>query len=353
MPRKFSTKLLLIVCVVLLGLFIAWPLSIFQDKTPTVQSHQRHYATHEVSTRPEIEYYKAPGTIEPAVKSELMARVIAHVTHVYVDPGDEVKANALLIQLDSRDTVAKIKQVQEQIKARQAVLTNAKLQVQRLKQLLAKNYVSPAEYDRAEADFLTAQANLEETKKALEAAEVELSYCQIRAPADGRVLETHVEVGDQTVPLKSLLSFQSESTLRLNADVPESLANKLSLAQSLAVTTHQSEDKIAGVVSEIVPNVDPTTRSFEVKVSLTDHPKLYVGSFGRLWIPLQTVEVITIPHRYIERSGQLQVVYLLADKTVQRLFITTGKQFDDGTVEVLSGLTVGDHLILPKDVHAR
>ncbi len=82
------------------------------------------------------------------------------------------------------------------------------------------------------------------------------------------------------------------NTLRLEASVRESVASKLTKGQQLSAEIDALKKQYPVVVDEIVPSADPGSRSFLVKVSLTDGSGLYPGMFGRLMIPLGQIEKI-------------------------------------------------------------
>lgn len=346
--KRYSITFLAILAITVLILY-GWHL------WPSTQS--QHSMTEKIlpyQTVKEYEtpgYFKVPGTVVANIESQLMAQVVANVTHIDVHAGEHVQKGQLLIQLDDRDYQAKVAQALEQVKAQKALLTNVHQIFQRMQALVKKGYVSTAEYDEANAHYLQAQANLSQAQKALRSAEIALSYCQVRAPEEGIIVQKFVDVGDQTFPLKPLLSFQTTRFMRVAAPIPESLISKVYLNEKLPIVINQK--RLTGIVKEIVPKVDPTSRSFMIKITLPADVDAYAGMFAQAWLPTGTHKVIAISQSDIEQTGQLQLVYVQTKAGITRVMVTTGKTLGNHLIEILSGLNPGDHVIVPGVAHAK
>ena len=95
------------------------------------------------------------------------------------------------------------------------------------------------------------------------------------------------------------------------------------------------------VVEEIVPYADPQSRTFLVKSGLPAMPGLYPGMFGKLRVPAETHEVVTIPAAALRKVGQLELVTVKVNGQWVTRYIKAGRSFD-GRIEVLSGLDGGE-----------
>lgn len=131
----------------------------------------------------------------------------------------------------------------------------------------------------------------------------------------------------------------------------ENLALALSVGDVLEVHVDALSEDVEARVDEIVPQADAASRSFLVKVNLARSERMFEGMFGRLLIPVGTRRHICLATAAIRTVGQLDYVEVvdLKRRTKERRLITTGKLGMPGRVEVLSGLDVGDHVLLPTD----
>jgi hypothetical protein len=99
-------------------------------------------------------------------------------------------------------------------------------------------------------------------------------------------------------------------------------------------------------VSEIVPEAQSASRSFQVKVTGPCPTGIYSGMFGRILIPLDEEEVLVIPREAVRHVGQLELVEVVDRGLAARRAIRTGRTFGED-VEVLSGLREGEKVALP------
>jgi multidrug efflux pump subunit AcrA (membrane-fusion protein) len=134
--------------------------------------------------------------------------------------------------------------------------------------------------------------------------------------------------------------------MQLVASVRESLEQRLQVGQSIGVQLEKFNKQCKGTISEIVPEAQSASRSFQVKVTGPCPPGIYSGMFGRILIPLEEEDVLVIPRRAVQNIGQLELVEVVDHGQVARRSIRTGRTFDDD-VEVLSGLQEGEQVVLP------
>nr|NIR25636.1 efflux RND transporter periplasmic adaptor subunit [Gammaproteobacteria bacterium] len=104
-------------------------------------------------------------------------------------------------------------------------------------------------------------------------------------------------------------------------------------------------DWAEGSVSEVVPKVQPDTRTFLVKVDIT-HPTLRSGLYGKVRFIIGRKPAILVPRSSVVLKGQLVGVYAVNDDNIVTYRLArTGRQYDD-KVEVISGLNSGDRIIV-------
>ncbi|MDX1653661.1 MAG: HlyD family efflux transporter periplasmic adaptor subunit, partial [Candidatus Competibacteraceae bacterium] len=149
------------------------------------------------------------------------------------------------------------------------------------------------------------------------------------------------------VPGQPLLRLYDPDQLRLEASVRESLASRLQRGATLTARIDALDLELPATVDEIVPTADPGSRSFLVKAALPFRADLYPGMFGRLLIPLGTVARLYVPQEAVARFGQLEFVQVPTPQGTARRYIRTAGPGAEGRLEVLSGLSEGERVILP------
>jgi multidrug efflux pump subunit AcrA (membrane-fusion protein) len=127
--------------------------------------------------------------------------------------------------------------------------------------------------------------------------------------------------------------------------VRESLAQQLQVGQGIDVWVEGRKKQGRGTISEIVPEAQSASRTFQVKVTGPCSTGIYTGIFGRILIPLEEVQVLVIPQQAVRRVGQLELVEVVENGRATRRAIRTGRTLDEN-VEVLSGLQEGERVLV-------
>jgi RND family efflux transporter MFP subunit len=288
------------------------------------------------------------GTLRAKVETVISPLITARISSIAVWAGDEVKAGQVLVTLDSRELKARVDQAHHAVVAARARLAQTKKDLARVKRIMQADpgAVSKAERDRVQTALSTTQAELMRLKRREDEAGTALSYSKLAAPIAGRIVERLGDPGDTAIRGEPLLRLYDPATLRLEANVRESVASKLTKDQHLTAEIDALKKKYSVVVDEIVPSADPGSRSFLVKVSLTDGTGLYPGMFGRLMIPIGKTEKIYIPIVAVTQVGQLDFVIVDTEQGAVRRYVRLGESGPDDRIEVISGLTAGETVLI-------
>jgi RND family efflux transporter MFP subunit len=285
----------------------------------TVESRQRA-ATEEVV-----------GTVRARLRSVIEAKVSGKIDKMLVVPGQNVKVGELLVELDAREIQARVDQAR-------AVRQQAEADLKRMSSLWEQKILSQSEYDSAQSKFRVADGS------ALE-AETLLGYTKVTAPFGGIITRKHADVGDLASPGKPLLELEDASTLRLEADVPEAVVDRIKLGDKLPVRITALESDREGVVSEIAPAADPNSRTFLVKLDLPSTPGLRAGQFGRVAMPVGMTSALRVPASAVVQRGQMELVFVADNGRAQLRLVKTGKHVGN-EVEIVSGLSPGEAVIV-------
>jgi len=272
------------------------------------------------------------GTVTSAENVHLSARISAYVSKVSASAGTKVKKGQTLIELDSRE-------INEKLVAARVHLKQSKTEYDRTLNLYKKNAATEQSLTAAESMYNFAQSQVAEIK-------VMLTYTKINAPIDGIVTERKIEAGDLANPGQVLLSVYDAGNMRLEVPVPVRLIEKLSLNQTVDITLDRPTRPFKGRVSEIVGEIDPSSRTQKVKVRI-DNKKgdILPGTFGRVWVRESPHTAIVIPASAVTMVGQLEMVNVVQHDRVLRRMVKTGPSYGK-KVEILSGLSAGEVILV-------
>jgi len=319
------------------------------------------------------QYYEAVGTVRSEIQAAIAAQVSGRIISVSVRSGDLVEEGADLVQLDNRDLQARLDQTTQAVQAAEAdkrraeqglvaaraAYAEAGANYRRIRTYAEQEAATRQDLERAEAAsrqagagveqarsaVAAAAAGVERAKKFMEEAQINLGYARISAPHTGQIAQRLVDPGDLATPGKPLLILQSTDVLRLEAHVREGLIGRLLPQSELPVFIDALQVRLDGVVEEVVPLGDPSSRTFLVKVRLPAADGLYSGMFGRLYVPIEERQAVLVPTAALRRIGQLDVVHAEVDGVWTDLSVKVGRRIDD-TVEVLSGLSGNETVAL-------
>jgi RND family efflux transporter MFP subunit len=318
--------------------------------------------------------YEATGTVRARTSAVISAKLMGYVREVKVQTGDRVREGQLLVTLDTRDldissrraeaareeVRTAVPEADSAVEGAKANLDLAKVTFGRMQDLFQKMSISNQEFDEASAKLKAAQAayqmaaarrlqlnsKLAEVDQEVRSTEVTRSYADVLAPFAGVVVSKSVDPGSLALPGAPLFTIEREGAYRLEASVEESRLAAIRIGQPVSVTLDSVDRTLDARVSEIVPAVDAASRAYTVKIDLPSVPAIRSGIFGRASFQLGSRAVLGIPAGAVTERGQLQSV-LIADGGIARARLITTGQKVKGSIEVLSGLSVGEKVIFP------
>ena len=169
---------------------------------------------------------------------EIKPRATGYLEKVYFADGDEVKAGQLLYQIDSRTYEAEVKVNQGSVANTEASLKFAEANFDRAQHLLPKHAISEEEYERHTAEKEKYSAQLVSARGTLERSELNLGFCKVYAPIDGRISRSNVQAGnlvtaDQTTlttivamdPIFAYFDVDEQTLLRVQEMIREELSD--------------------------------------------------------------------------------------------------------------------------------
>ncbi|WP_374330500.1 efflux RND transporter periplasmic adaptor subunit [Aestuariivirga sp.] len=301
-----------------------------------------------VAERPDLK--AVFGQVESRDVVPARARIGGTVTSLSVEEGSAVKAGDVIALVVDDKLALQLGAVDARIKAIQAQLDNARIELDRASKLLAGGVVPKTRVDllQTQFDVLTNQLTAAEADRAVLVQQQ--SEGEVIAPAPGRVLTVPVTRGSVIMPGEPIARIAGGGYF-LRLSLPERHAGHIKLGDDVIVgsrgVTELSADapQSHGKVVKVYPEIDNGNVLADVEVA--DLGDFFVGERTRVWIPVAMKTVVSVPATAIATRAGVDYVKL-ADGTDVPVII--GQHFDDkGTpaVEILSGLGQGDTVVTP------
>ena len=296
----------------------------------------------------------AIGNAEAYSAVSVMPQVQGAVEQAYFKEGQDVKKGDLLFTLDSRPYQAALQQLEANLARDQAQLENARAQAERYTKLFQEGIVSKEQYDsfRTSADALAAAALAD--KAAIERAKIDLDYCSIRSPMDGRTGSLLVHPGNIVKANETILVVINQITpIYVSFSVPEQDLAEIKqrmAAGSLPVEALIPDGElhpVPGTLTFVDNAVDNTTGTIRLKGT-------YANTEGRLW-PGQFVNVvlkltsrpnaIVVPSQAVQTGQSGPYVFVIKpDLTAESRPVTAGSTVGGETV-IEKGLQPGETVV--------
>jgi len=299
----------------------------------------------------------ALGTVTSLATVTIRSQISGYLQKVVFKEGDEVKKGDLLAEIDPRPFEATLAQAKGQLARDEAMLKGAQVDLARYQGLAAQNAVPHQTLDTQVALVGQDQGTVEADRATVKSAEVNLNYCRILSPLDGRVGLRQVDQGNYVTPgdTNGLVVITQLKPISVLFTVPEdnlqAISKRLQDGAVLPATAFDrgGANKIAdGSLQTFDSQIDPTTGTIKLRAQFPNETEaLYPNQFVNIQLLLDTHKDVTImPTAGVQRGVPGTFVYLVnADNTVSVRKVTLGVTEGD-RVEVTSGLVPGDRIVI-------
>ncbi|MDM4766860.1 efflux RND transporter periplasmic adaptor subunit [Pelomonas sp. SE-A7] len=306
---------------------------------------------------------EASGTVAALATVDLRAQTTSTVRERLIKDGEMVRKGQALFRFDDRADRANLEKARAQLARDRAQLADAERQLKRAEDLKAQGFVAQNAVDTALANVEAQRALVQSDEAAIQAAQVQLSYNELRAPFAGRagmvnaVPGALVQANASATPLVSIaqldpigVSFVVPET-QLNAVLAATRGSKAEGLEAQVIPAGgkagKDADALKGRVSFVDNLVDPSTGTLKLRADFgNDKHLLWPGQYVRVKMVLRTLkDAVVVPQAAIIQRGNERSVYVVAeDKTAVQKTVQTRYPFGD--LVVVEGLQAGEQVVL-------
>ncbi|MGH7048035.1 MAG: efflux RND transporter periplasmic adaptor subunit [Stellaceae bacterium] len=305
------------------------------------------------------------GRVKAVDKVELRARVSGYLGPRLFKEGEQVPADKTVFTLDPAPFEAVVGQRRADVAAATAALALADLQARRGRELIKTKTIPQSELDLRETALLRARASLDQAKAAEQAAEVDLSYTQIKAPIAGRIGQAAFSPGNlvgpdsgvlATVvrqnPVQVVFNVSQRQLLAARRDAPQSDLDAIVARLQLADGSTYDQP---GHIDFLGVQADPNTDSVPLRAVFANPKDLLAdGMSVRVVLQLgKPVAALVIPQAAIaqDQAGTYVFVVDPQNKVTRRPVKVQIQR--DGSAVVKDGLAAGDRVIVQGQARVR
>lgn len=289
------------------------------------------------------------GDVRARYEIPLAFRVGGKITRRQAEIGQLVNAGDVLMQLDPGDLALNEKALRAQLAAARADRDQARAEWQRAKALLDRKLISLSAFDARRSAHDAAQARVDQAESQLSGGARQTGYTQLQADQAGIITSVQAEVGQIVAAGQPVVHLALPSEKEVAISVPENRRDELQIGQEVSITLWAIPNTVySGHIREISPLADPLTRTYAVKVTLTDPGDVaqlgmtaavqsrYLIADAAIRVPLTAI---------IEHDGQPAVWIVDAHTLKVTMQPVKLGPFHDNEVTIANGLAPGQRIV--------
>lgn len=300
-------------------------------------------------------YVNALGSVQASKTATITTRVDGQLQQLRFVEGSEVKAGDLLAQIDPAPYQAQLAQAEAKQAQDEALLANAKLDVQRYTQLSPEDYASKQTLDAARAQVAQLSAQIKADQAGIKAAKTQLAYTSIVAPFSGRTGLRLVDEGNivRASDSTGIVVITQLQPINVLFTVPQDQLPDLvaaMAAHSVSATAIAADGKTTldeGTVTLIDNRIDPATGTVRLRATFDNrNGRMWPGQFVNVRALVNTLhDALTVPSTAVSQGPHGSFVYVInPDSTADMRSVTTGHETADVT-QITAGLKPGDQVV--------
>jgi RND family efflux transporter MFP subunit len=288
------------------------------------------------------------GRIEAEDEVSLGFRIAGRLHENSAKLGNRVQPGEVVARLEPQNELNGLRSAEANLTAAQAQLTVAQNHFERQDTLLKQGWTTRSNWDQAKQALQTTQAQVDSAEAQLKAAQDLVSFTQLQADAPGVVTEVGPRAGAVVQAGQMIVRLARQDGRDAVFDVSAQLIRSAPSDPQITVSLTDDPTVTAqGRIREVAPQANPVTRTFEVKVGLTDPPQaMRLGATVTGRMQMEAFPVIDIPASALTRFNQQPAVWIVdpSNLTVSPRNVDV-LRYDPTTVAVSEGLNTGEIVV--------
>jgi RND family efflux transporter MFP subunit len=288
------------------------------------------------------------GQVRAKDEVSLAFRIDGRMIERPVNVGDVLKGGQVVARLDPQNQQNELRSAQANVSSAEAALKQAQLTFGRQQQLLKEGWTPRARFDEAEQALRTAEAQVDSARAQLRITQDRLSYTELVADAPGAVTAVGAEPGEVVRTGQMIVDLAREGGRDAVFDVPEQLIRTGPRDPVVEIAlTNDPRVTATGRVREVAPQADPDTRTFQVKVGITNPPQdMQLGSTVTGRIKLSAPPGVEVPASALTQANEHPAVWVF-DPHSQTVSLRSVDvlRYDPTSIVVSQGLQTGEIVV--------
>ncbi|WP_315927751.1 efflux RND transporter periplasmic adaptor subunit [Mesorhizobium sp. SP-1A] len=288
------------------------------------------------------------GAVRARTEMSLGFRVPGKIIERLVDVGDRVKPGDVLARIDATDYELAVQTAEANLDAAKKQAETAGFTLKRAQQLFQRKFSSQAELDAATLGYQQATASRDAAFSALRQTTNQVSYAQLKADRSGIVTAVSADRGQVVGTGTPVLAVAADGEKEVQIAVPETDISHFRRDQAIEVGFWTDDRlRLDGKVREVAGSADPQSRTFSVRVSLPDDPRVLLGMTATVRAKVEAApRSASVPLAALADRDGKPIVWVVDQRTatVHARDVAVADFTPDG-VRVAQGLQPGDLVV--------
>ncbi|MCX7988953.1 MAG: efflux RND transporter periplasmic adaptor subunit [Thermodesulfovibrio sp.] len=299
---------------------------------------------------------KTIGNVEAYHSVTIKSRIEGQLLVANIKEGDEIKKGQLLFIIDPRPYEETVRQAEANLLRDKAQLDFAKADLERYEELFKEQLVSKQQFEKIRTNYESLKSVVKADEAILKNARLNLNYCYIHSPIDGKIgalfvhpgnmikaNETQIATINQIMPIYVRFSLPEQELLRVKKAMTQN-----NLKTEVIIKAVDTNYTATGRVVFIDNAIDPSTGTIKLKAEFDNKNKLlWPGQFVNVVLTLDIKkDAVVIPYRALQTGQQGQYVFVITkDNTAEMREVNVGIRFGDDVV-IEKGLNVDEIVVV-------
>lgn len=290
------------------------------------------------------------GTIKAVQSAFVKVKVAGEIQDLNLREGDAVKAGQVIGKIDNTESLARLKQAQQQAASAQSQLEIAQRQFDNNQALMTQGFISKSAFDNASSSMMGAKATYQAALEGVNLAQKALNDTVLKSPMTGIISQKLAQTGERLSVDSRVYEVVNLSRLELETSLPISEAQFIKLGQTARLSLDSTElQNIEAKVVRINPSVQTGSRSVLIYLSVAPHPAIKHGLFANGQIFIGERNALVVPLQAVRTDKPNPYVQILEGNLVKNQVVQTKErgEINGTTVIEITGIASNSKILAP------
>jgi RND family efflux transporter MFP subunit len=281
------------------------------------------------------------GPLKAVNSAFIKAHVAGELQELAVREGDFVKAGQVIARVDSTESIARVRQAQQQAESAKAQVDIAKRSFDNNRSLVEQGFISKTALDSSIAALSSAEANYQAAQAGAEVANKSLEDTVLRAPISGQIAQRLVQLGERVAVDARIVEIVDLSRLELEASLSAVDSLNVKVGQTALLTIEGATESLRAKVVRVNPSAAVASRAVLVYLAIESPVGLRQGLFAQGVLAVGTSRKLALPLGAVRTDKPQPYVQLLQSAQVVHQTVVLGER---GEVEGVPMIAIASGL---------